>query len=87
MLIRIPRTRLEWADWIGTATGVPAALILASNIGFQGLAFCIFIVSVLCFIYVAMVKKIQGMLIMNVIFLLINIWGVWRWILAPLLGV
>ena len=87
MKLRIPSTRIEWADWVGAATGIIAASLLASKIGFEGAAFCIFIISVLCFIYVASVKNIRGMLIMNIVFLAINIWGVWRWILAPLVGV
>lgn len=79
----MPKTRLEWADWVGAITGIIGASLIASNIGMQGLAFCVFTFSVLCFIYVAKIKDIKGMLVMNMIFLVINIWGIWRWIFAP----
>ena len=86
-MFKLPKTRLEWIDEFGAWTGVIAATLISSNIGMEWLAFPIFILSVCCYIYISRVKNLQGMLKMNAIFLVINIWGVWRWILQPWLGI
>jgi len=86
-MFKMPKTRLDWADVLGAGFGVIGATLIASNIGMEGLAFIVFIVSVLCFIYVGCVKDLQGVTWMNVIFLFINLLGMWRWIIQPWLGI
>ena len=86
-MFKIPKTRLAWADELGAWSGVIGATLISSNIGMEGWAFCVFIVSVLCFIYVGHVKDLQGITKMNIVFLFINLWGVWRWAVQPWLGI
>ena len=86
-MLKLPKTKIEWADEIGSWTGVIAAFFISSNIGAEGIAFCIFLISVGCYIYVARIKKLPGMKRMNVIFFFINLWGVWRWLIQPWLGI
>ena len=85
-MFKIPRNKLEWADDIGSWSGVAAALLITSHVGLEWLAFTVFIISCSCYIYVGRVKNLGGMTRMNVIFLIINMWGLWRWLIGPLLG-
>ena len=86
-MFRIPKTKTDWVDEIGSWTGVIAALLIASNIGAQGIAFCIFLMSCCCYIYIARIKHLPAMMRMNEIFFFINVFGIWRWIIAPWLGI
>lgn len=86
-MFKLPKTKIDWIDEIGSWSGVIAALLIASNIGAEGFAFPIFLLSCGSYIYIARVKNLSGMTRMNVIFFFINLWGVWRWVIQPWLGI
>jgi len=82
-MIKLPKNKIDWIDEIGSWTGIISVLMLSSNIGMNGLAFTIFTVTSICFVYVAHEKKLNGMRRMNVVMFFINIWGIWRWAIQP----
>lgn len=86
MKFNIPKTKIEWIDELGAITGIIGAMLLSSNIGFEGIAYVIFLVSVFCYIYVGHKKGLKGMRRMNIFFFFINVWGIWRWLIQPWIG-
>lgn len=87
MMIDLPKTKVDRFDEIGSWTGVLGAFLISSNIGMEGIAYFIFLLSVFCYIYVGHVKGLKGMRRMNIIFFFINSWGIWRWVIQPWLGI
>ena len=80
-----PKNLLDYAEWIGTITGVLGALIIASNIGFVGYAYIVFWFSAFCYMFFAWKLKRWPLFFMNCVFLMINFWGIWRWLLQPII--
>lgn len=85
-MFTLPKTKVDWFDEIGSLTGIVGAFLISSNIGMEGAAYIIFLLSVMCFIYVGHVKGLNGIRRMNIVFLFINLWGIWRWLIQPWLG-
>lgn len=86
MKFKLPKTRVVWADEIGSFTGIIGTFLISSNIGLEGLAYMIFLITVGCYIYVGHVKGLSGMKRMNIVFFFINLWGLWRWLIQPWMG-
>lgn len=77
------RTFLDCVEWLGTISGVTAAIIIASNLTFTGsvgFGFCIYLISSISFTYVGYRLKRWGLMAMNVVFICINIWGIYNWL-------
>lgn len=85
-MFKLPKTKVDWFDEIGALTGIIGAFLISSNIGMEGAAYIIFLMSVMCFIYVGHAKGLNGIRRMNIVFLFINLWGIWRWLIQPWLG-
>lgn len=86
MKIRWPNTALDYIEWIGTITGLMGALIVSSNMGYVGVGYIIFLISALCVLYVGVVLRRWGIFTMSLGYSLINLWGIWRWLIWPLIG-
>lgn len=76
--------RLEWTGCIFTIIGV---FIFNSNIGLEYIALIAFLISNVALITFSINKKLSGLLTMNVVLLLINVFGVYRWIIEPFLQI
>lgn len=79
-----PKTLADWCEWIGTITGILGAALISSNIGYIGWAYVVFCFSSFSFMYFSYKLERWPFFIMNVIFLVINIWGIWRWLIGPM---
>lgn len=79
-----PKNLVDWFEWIGTITGLTGAAIISSNIGYVGWGYVIFWLSSLCFMYFSYKLERWPLFIMNTTFLVINTWGIWRWLIEPM---
>ena len=67
---------MELIEWIGSITGIIAVILLSYNhiinwpIGF---------INILCFIWVCWHNKLYGDVIVNMMFLISGIYGLWHW--------
>lgn len=77
----LPKTGMDWVEWLGAISGIGGAVIIALNIGIVGYGYLVFSVSTICYLYVGWKLKRMPLLIMNIIFAGINILGIWRWLL------
>jgi len=69
-------------SWAATATTIIAALMTASNLGARvtGYGFAVFTVGALCWIAVGALTDQPALLWTNSVLLLVDIFGVWRWL-------
>lgn len=68
--------------WVGTATGVLGALILALNIPLSGWGWVLFLVSSLCWTFAGVVMKDMSLAILQFAFVVVDLIGVWRWLIV-----
>ena len=80
-----PKNIVDWLEWFGTLTGIMGALIISSNIGYIGQAYIIFGFSAVCYLVFAWTFKRWPLFIMNCVFMVINFWGIWRWLIQPMI--
>ncbi len=80
-----PKNLVDVTEWIGVITGLLGAFIISSNIGYVGWGYLIFLISSLAMMYFAWKLDRWPLFAMNTIFLAINAWGIWRWLLMPLM--
>ncbi len=76
---------LEWLSafkWIGTATGVCGATLIALNIGGVGYGFALFLMSSLLWATVGWIQRERSLLVLQIAFTIINVLGLWRWTVA-----
>ncbi|KKN00256.1 hypothetical protein LCGC14_1139470 [marine sediment metagenome] len=85
MKLSWPETHVDYLEWLGTITGLAGALIISSNIGYVGEGYMLFIVSALSILYVALKLERWGLFTMSLGYAIINAWGVWRWLILPLI--
>lgn len=67
--------------WFGTVTGVIGALVLALNIPISGWGWVLFGVSSLCWSIAGAVMLDYSLVVLQSAFLIVDIIGVWRWLL------
>lgn len=79
-----PKNWVDYTEWISTLTGLTGALLISSNIGFVGWGYVVFFISSTSFLYFAWKLERWPLFMMNFIFSIINLWGIWRWLLLPL---
>jgi hypothetical protein len=72
-------TPLRIAKWIGTATGVTGAVIIATNLGVVALGFALFLVSSIFWSAVGWVQREASLLVLQATFTVINVIGIYRW--------
>jgi len=66
---------------IGSITGVIGAFMLAMNNEYSGYGYIFFIISAIALTYAFYRDKITSMLLQQLIFLTINIYGGFQWLL------
>ena len=70
---------LKPAKWIGTATGVAGAVLIALNIGAVTAGFVLFLVSSVLWSTVGWVHREPSLVVLQGAFTLINLLGIYRW--------
>jgi nicotinamide riboside transporter PnuC len=67
------------AKWIGTATGVAGAVLIALNIGAVAAGFVLFLISSLLWSAVGWVHREPSLVVLQGAFTAINLLGIYRW--------
>jgi len=67
--------------WVATFSGMTGALLIASNIGFSKYSFLFFLVSGLLWGVAAYSIKDYALLLLQVVFVTIDTYGVFRWLI------
>ena len=67
--------------WIGTVTGVVGALIVAMNMPWSGYGFILFTIPSMTWGMVAWKMREHSLLVLQTVFLCINLMGIWRWLM------
>jgi hypothetical protein len=70
------------AEWTATAVTIIAALMTAANLGvrFTGWGFAVFALGSVAWITTGYLRDLQSLVITNGVLLLVNLFGVWRWL-------
>lgn len=66
--------------WIGTATGIIGALIVALNIDAVGIGFIFFAVSSATWTYAGWMHREMSLFVLQVVFLCIDLLGIYNWL-------
>jgi len=69
-------TKLELAG----AITVMGAILLAANVSYSGYGFVLFFISSMFLSTFAVIQKLRYLLIMQVVFMVINLVGIYRWL-------
>lgn len=85
MKISWPKTFVDYMEWFGTVTGLLGAVVISSNIGYIGQAYISFLISAIAILYVAWKLERWGLFTMSLGYAIINAWGIWRWLILPLI--
>ena len=67
--------------WIGTATGVIGAVLVAANVGMVGWGFVIWAVSSASWVVAGYVMREPSLVLLQGVFLAVDLAGIWRWTL------
>lgn len=67
--------------WIGTALGIAGAIIVASNTMVSGYGYILFLFSSFAWIHAGVVTKDWPLLFLNLTFGIINVIGIFRWLI------
>ena len=75
----------ESLRWIGMTTAVVAATVVSASLGrkITGIGFVIFLVSSTSWVAVGLVADSCALLIQNGVLTMINMLGIYRWLLRP----
>lgn len=73
-------TVIRIAKWLGTATGVAGAVIIAANLGIVAYGFVLFLVSSVLWSAVSWVQREASLLVLQATFTVINVIGIYRWL-------
>jgi nicotinamide riboside transporter PnuC len=71
---------LWWAEWVGAAFGIIGALAIALHVSWSKWGFVLFLISNLLIGVYAVVVEAHGVLAMQVVYGLINVFGLYRWL-------
>ena len=71
---------LRIAKWLGTATGVAGAIIIAANLGLVVHGFVLFFISSILWSTVSWVQREASLFVLQATFTVINVIGVYRWL-------
>jgi len=80
-----PKNHIDYLEWFGTITGLAGAILISSNIGYVGEGYVLFIASAFSILYVAWKLERWGLFTMSLGYAIINAWGIWRWLILPLM--
>ena len=67
--------------WIGSITGMIGALLLAMNNEFSKYGYIFFAISAFCLIFAFYRDRMMSMLSQQIVFLSINIYGGFQWLI------
>jgi len=70
---------LKW-DFLGTLFGIVGAVIIASNIGINGIGFFIFLLSSFCYLKFGYDIKNKNLITLNAVYVIVNIIGIINYI-------
>src|SRR5581483_4879206 len=73
---------IELAEWLAPAATILAALMTAANLGprVTGWGFVVFTVGAIAWAGIALATSQADLLWQNIVLLVIDIFGVWRWL-------
>ena len=71
---------LQAAKWIGTATGVAGAVLIALNIGAVAVGFVLFLISSVLWSAVGWIHREPSLVVLQGAFTAINLLGIYRWV-------
>ncbi len=72
--------------WIGTITGVTGGITIALNITYSKYAFLVFLISSGCWLIQGAINKDKALVVLNAVFMTIDLIGIYRWILPDLMA-
>ena len=75
-------SKLEAVEWTGSVAGALGALLIALNLPISGYGFVIFLLSSTSWLVAGMATGNRRLVLMNVAFTLVNLVGIYRWLLA-----
>ncbi|OEJ63861.1 hypothetical protein [Magnetovibrio blakemorei] len=70
------------AKWTGTLFGVTGAALVALNLPVSGWGFVLFLVSSVSWAIAGVVMHERSLLLLNAVFIIINLLGIYRWLIA-----
>ena len=73
---------LNPAKWMGTATGVAGAILIALNLGVVAYGFGLFLLSSILWSWVGWMHREPSLIVLQSTFFVINMIGLYRWILV-----
>jgi Nicotinamide mononucleotide transporter len=76
-------SELPWAPWAGCASGAIGSLLLATKSRASDWGFVVYLVSNVAWISVGVLTGIHALCVQGLIYSVIALYGVWRWLLAP----
>jgi hypothetical protein len=68
--------------WSGTLLAITAALLIALNTPYNGLAFIVFAVSAICWVAAGWLMREMSLVLLNLVLFMIDLLGIYRWLLA-----
>lgn len=68
-------------EWVGSILAVSAAILLASNISISPWAFVLYLMSSVLLTIWGLSRKAYGIAMQNAVFTVINLVGIYRWLL------
>ena len=72
---------MAFVKWLGTATGIAGAIIIALNLPISGWGFVLFLVSSVSWTIVGLRMHENSLAILHVAFTAINMLGIYRWLI------
>jgi hypothetical protein len=80
--VALREQRLTILKWIGTATGIIGAFIVALNIDAVGIGFVFFAVSSATWTYAGWMHREMSLFVLQVVFLGIDLMGIYNWLIV-----
>ena len=71
---------LELLEWVGCATGLCGAALLALNNRYSGWGFVLFLGSNVAWIFFGLFSHAIGMVVMQIGFTATSLIGIWKWL-------
>lgn len=68
---------------LGASTGVIGALLMAFKSPHKAWAWPLWVISGIAWILFSLTTQAYGLLIQQIVFTLINVFGVWNWLIRP----
>ena len=75
-----------FVEWFGSITGIVGALLVALNIPLSGWGFVLFFSSSVSLTAYSLSAELYGIGLQQAVFSLINLLGIWRWLIKPRLN-